>query len=151
LDEHSLGANGSGAKLIWVPAGGSATPATLKTVEQRQHYMKMNGREVYKYVVVKMQEVIEQAMAAKELTPDDIAMVIPHQSNLRIIESATQKMGFPENKVFINIDRYGNMSGASIGVALDEVMKGGFANPDQWIILAGFGAGMTWATALVKV
>lgn len=146
-----LGADGRLADVIITPAGGSRLPASHQTVEDKLHTLKMNGREVYKYVVVKMQEVIEQTMAAKELTPDDIAMVIPHQSNLRIIESATQKMGFPENKVFVNIDRYGNMSGASIGVALDEVMKGGFANPDQWIILAGFGAGMTWATALVKV
>jgi len=111
----------------------------------------MRGREVYKFAVTKMQEVIEQAMASQNLGPDDIAMVIPHQSNLRIIESATQKLRFPPEKVYINIDRYGNTSGASVPVALDEVLRDGKVKRGQWLLLVAFGAGLTWASALIKV
>lgn len=146
-----LGADGSGAAMIMVPAGGAREPASEQTVRERKHFMRMNGREVYKFAVTKMQEVIHGAMVSQKLGPDDIAMVIPHQSNLRIIESATQKLGFPAEKVYVNIDRYGNTSGASVGIALDEVRKAGQVRPGQWLLLAAFGAGLTWASALVKV
>jgi len=146
-----LGADGSGAEMICCPGGGAREPASQRTVDQRMHFLKMRGREVYKFAVTKMQEVIEQAMASQNLGPDDIAMVIPHQSNLRIIESATQKLRFPPEKVYINIDRYGNTSGASVPVALDEVLRDGKVKRGQWLLLVAFGAGLTWASALIKV
>lgn len=146
-----LACDGSGAEMIIVPAGGAKMPASTETVRDRQHFLKMNGRDVYKFAVHKMQEVIEQAMAAQKLGPADIAMVIPHQSNLRIIESATQKLGLSPDKVYVNIDRYGNTSAASVGIALDEVMKAGLVKSGQWLLLAAFGAGLTWGSALVKV
>lgn len=149
--DHLLGANGGGAELIWVPAGGSRQPASAQTVEQRLHYLKMQGREVYKFAVSKMQEVIQGAMTRVGLTADDIAMVIPHQSNARIIESAAHKLKIPMEKVALNIDRCGNTSAASIPLALEEVVNQGRVHKGDWVILAGFGGGLTWASALLRL
>lgn len=146
-----LGADGSGAQMIWVPAGGSREPATARTVNERLHFLKMRGREVYKFAVTKMQSVIEEALARAGLIPSDLAMVIPHQSNLRIIESATERLGLPPEKVAVNIDRFGNTSAASIPLALDEARRTGRIKAGDWIILAGFGAGLTWGAVLIRL
>ncbi len=151
LYEHMLGANGSGAKLIYVPAGGSAMPATVKTVEAGQHYLKMNGREVYKFAVTKMQEILIETTRRAGLTVDDLAYVVPHQSNLRIIESAAEKMGLSMDKIAVNIDRYGNTSAASIPMALEEAWRAGRVKTGDWVLMAGFGAGLTWGSALVRL
>ncbi|MBN1490106.1 MAG: ketoacyl-ACP synthase III [Phycisphaerae bacterium] len=146
-----MGADGSGARMIICPGGGAKEPASRRTVDERMHFLKMRGREVYRFAVTRMQQVIRDAMAAQGLGPEDVAMIVPHQSNLRIIESATEKLGLPPEKVWVNIDRFGNMSGASIPVALDEVMETGRIKPGDWILLAGFGAGLTWASALIRM
>jgi len=146
-----LGADGSGAPMIWVPAGGSREPASTKTVNERLHFLKMRGREVYKFAVTKMQWVIEDALARVGLAASDLAMVIPHQSNLRIIESAVERLGLPPEKVAINIDRFGNTSAASIPLALDEARRTGRIKAGDWIILAGFGAGLTWGSVLIRL
>jgi 3-oxoacyl-[acyl-carrier-protein] synthase-3 len=151
LYEHMLGANGGGAKLIYVPAGGSAMPATAETVEQRQHYLKMNGREVYKFAVTKMQEILIETTRRAGLSVDDLAYVVPHQSNLRIIESAAEKMGLSMDKIAVNIDRYGNTSAASIPMALEEAWRAGRVKTGDWVLMAGFGAGLTWGSALVRL
>ena len=146
-----LGANGHGAHFISVPAGGSLRPATAATVAERMHYLKMNGREVYKFAVHQMTESLRCSMAACNLSADQVKLVVPHQVNQRIIDSATEKMGFPKDKVFINIDRYGNTSAASVPIALDEARKSGRCAPGDWIIMVAFGAGLTWAAATVKL
>lgn len=146
-----MGADGNGAPMIICPAGGAREPASRRTVDERMHYLKMRGREVYKFAVTKMQEVIQDALTARKLSPADIAMIIPHQSNLRIIESATEKLGLPPEKVYVNIERYGNTSGASVPVALDEVIRSGRVKPGDWVLLAAFGAGLTWATSLIRL
>lgn len=151
LYEHCLGADGSGAKLIYVPAGGSAMPASARTVAQRQHYMKMNGREVYKFAVIKMQQILIETVQRAGLTVDDLAYVVPHQSNLRIIESAAHKMGLPMDKIAVNIDRYGNTSAASIPMALEEAWRSGRVKKGDWVLMAGFGAGLTWGSALIRL
>jgi len=147
----SLGADGSGADMIWVPAGGARQPASIETVNQRLHYMKMKGREVYRFAVTKMQEVIEQTLQATGISPDELAMVIPHQSNVRIIESARQKIGLPPEKMCVNIDRYGNTSAASIPLALDELRRAGRLKRGDLVLMVAFGAGLTWASALVRL
>lgn len=147
----AMGARGSGADSIIVPAGGAKEPATARTINERLHFLKMRGREVYKFAVVKMQEVIQEAMAAQGLGPNDVAMIIPHQSNLRIIESAAEKLGLPPERVYVNIDRYGNTSGASVPIAMHEVCRSGAVKPGDWLLLAAFGAGLTWASALIKL
>jgi 3-oxoacyl-[acyl-carrier-protein] synthase-3 len=148
---HCLGADGDGGYLIWVPAGGSHEPASHETVDRRDHYMKMKGREVYRFAVTKMQEILQQTVDESGLSLDDIAYVVPHQSNLRIIESACEKLGFPIERVAVNIDRFGNTSSASVPMALDEARRKGKVKQGDWVILAGFGAGLTWGSALVRM
>ena len=147
----NLGADGGGAELITVPAGGSRLPASAQTVQDRLHYLKMNGREVYKFAVTKMQEVIRGAVQRAGITVDDLALVIPHQSNARIIESAIEKLGLPASKVAVNIDRFGNTSAASVPIALAEAVRDGRLRKGDWLLLAGFGGGLTWGTVLIRL
>jgi 3-oxoacyl-[acyl-carrier-protein] synthase III len=151
MQAFTLGANGAGAQFISIPAGASLHPASADTIAQRMHYLKMNGREVYKFAVHQMTESLRMAMEACGLTPDTVKLVVPHQVNQRVIDSATEKMGFPKDKVFINIDRYGNTSAASVPIALDEARKTGRCGKGDWIIMVAFGAGLTWAAATVKL
>jgi 3-oxoacyl-[acyl-carrier-protein] synthase-3 len=147
----NLGCDGSKTKLIWVPAGGSLLPASSTTVAERLHYMHMKGREVYKFAVTKMQEMIDGALNETGLKPDDLKLVIPHQSNLRIIESVREKLGLPKEKIAINIDRYGNTSAASIPIALDEARRRGEVQPGDYIMMLALGAGLVWGTMIVRL
>jgi 3-oxoacyl-[acyl-carrier-protein] synthase III len=151
LQAFTLGANGAGGPLIQIPGGGSLHPASATTLAERMHYLKMNGREVYKFAVHQMTETLAQAMQACNLSAADVKLVVPHQVNLRIIDSATEKMGFPRDKVFINIERYGNTSAASVPIALDEAVRQGACGKGDWIIMVAFGAGLTWAAATVEL
>ena len=151
LQAFNLGANGDGAQFIQIPAGGSLHPASATTVAERMHYLKMNGREVYKFAVHQMTESIRTAMDSCGLTSETVKLVVPHQVNQRVIDSATEKIGFPKEKVFINIDRYGNTSAASVPIALDEARKAGACGKGDWIIMVAFGAGLTWAAATVRL
>jgi 3-oxoacyl-[acyl-carrier-protein] synthase-3 len=146
-----LGADGEGWDLIHIPAGGCRTPATAETVAERQHFIKMRGRDVYKFAVQKMSFLLEDAMAACDLTVDDIDLVVPHQVNQRIIESATSRLDFPLEKVYVNIDKYGNTSGASIPLALDEARREGRLPADATVLMVAFGAGLTWAGAVINL
>jgi 3-oxoacyl-[acyl-carrier-protein] synthase-3 len=149
--DHYLGADGEGAQMIWVPAGGSLEPASARTVNERLHYMKMKGREVYRFAVTKMQEVIAGAVERAGIAVTDLAMVVPHQSNLRIIESAAEKLGIPLDRMAVNIDTCGNTSAASIPLALDSARRAGRLKQGGWVWLAGFGAGLTWGSALLML
>ncbi len=146
-----LGTDGKRTKDIWMPGGGTALPASETTVAERLHYLRMNGREVYKFAVQKMRELIDEALASTGLRPEDIRLVIPHQSNLRIIESVREKMGLPLDKIAVNIDRYGNTSAASIAVALDESRRSGILHSGDLILTIGLGAGLTWAAAVWRI
>ena len=149
--DQFLGADGSGADLIIVPAGGSAEPPSVEAIKDKKHYLKMRGREVYKFAVTKMQEVIQGAVERAGLKIDDLALVIPHQSNARIIESATAKLGMPSERVAMNIDKFGNTSAASIPLALEEAINSGRVKKGDWVLLAGFGGGLTWGSVLVRL
>ena len=146
-----LGCDGSRAKDIWLPAGGSALPASSTTVAERLHYMKMRGREVYKFAVVKLRQLVDTALKETNLTPDDLKLVIPHQSNLRIIESVRMRMELPKEKVAVNIDRYGNTSAASIIMALDEARRDGTLKTGDLVLMMAIGAGLTWGTMIVRL
>ncbi len=148
---HHLGADGSRASVIWVPAGGSREPASLRTVNERLHSMRMRGREIYKFAVQKMVQLMEDALNATGLTVDDLKLVIPHQSNLRIIESARGRAGLPQEKMAINIDRFGNTSAASVAMALDEARRNGKLQTGDLVLLIAFGAGLTWASAVMRL
>lgn len=145
-----MGADGNGCRLIWTPAGGSAEPASAKTVAEKLHFMRMNGREVYKFAVTMFQKVLAQTLEDAGITVDDLALVIPHQSNIRIIESGCQKLGLPIERVMVNIDRYGNTSAASVPIALHEAHAAGRIHPGDYVLLISFGAGLTWGSILLR-
>ncbi|HHH75535.1 MAG TPA: ketoacyl-ACP synthase III [Phycisphaerae bacterium] len=146
-----LHSKGDGWDFIHVPAGGSRTPTSEETIAQRQHYIKMRGRDVYKFAVEKMQWLLGNCMESCNMTVDDIDMVIPHQVNNRIIQSATDKFDFPIEKVYVNIDHRGNTSAASVPLALGEAWQEGKVGPGSTVMLIAFGAGLTWAGAVVKL
>ncbi|MCG3137661.1 MAG: 3-oxoacyl-[acyl-carrier-protein] synthase 3 [Phycisphaerae bacterium] len=146
-----MGADGRGAKLIWIPGGGSGEPVSNKVVNERLHVLRMQGREVYKFAVTRMVAVIEDALKKTALSVNDISLFLLHQSNQRIIESGMEKLSIPREKVVINIDRYGNTSAASIGLCLDEARRTGRIKSGDIILLAAFGAGLTWASAVIRV
>ena len=115
------------------------------------HYMHMQGREVYKFAVMQMHEIIHETCIDAGLKPDDLTLVVPHQSNLRIIESACKRAGVQMEKVLVNIDRYGNTSAASVAVGLHEARAEGRYNPGELVMLVAFGAGLTWGSALIRM
>ncbi|HUW99811.1 MAG: beta-ketoacyl-ACP synthase III [Phycisphaerae bacterium] len=146
----TLYADGSGGEMMLLPAGGSRRPASHETVESRGHYMQIRGREVFRFAVVKMQELIEECLKACRLTAADVCLVVPHQVNTRIIDASTSRMGFPPEKVFLNIEKYGNTGGASCAMAYHEAREQGLLGPGDVAILVAFGGGLTWAAAVVK-
>lgn len=145
---HACGENPT---ILWVPAGGSRLPASEITVRERLHYIKMQGREVYKIAVKKNMEIIESTLAEAGVAADELALVIPHQSNLRIIDSAREKLGLPTEKMFTNIRLCGNTSAASVAMGLDEARKTGRIQSGDLVLLVAFGAGWTWASALLRL
>lgn len=146
----SMHADGNGWEMLYCPVG-SRNPITAEMVEKRQQYIKLSGREVYKFAVTRFEELIQDAMTQCKLSVDQVAMIVPHQVNQRIIDSAVSKLGFPPEKVFVNIDRYGNTSSASIPIALDEAVRAGKIKKGDALIFVAFGAGLTWANAVVRM
>ena len=146
-----LGCDGTRADLISAPAGGARMPASAVTVAEGLHYLHMRGREVYKFAVIKMLQLIENALEQSGLSADDVKLVIPHQSNLRIIASVREKFGLPEEKVAVNIDRYGNTSAASVIVALDEARRCGTVKEGDCVLLVAIGAGLSWGTMIIRL
>jgi 3-oxoacyl-[acyl-carrier-protein] synthase-3 len=145
-----LGCDGSAAGLLEVPAGGSRRPASFETVAERGHYLKMQGQQVFRRAVRAVVDSAKLTMERAGVTPDDVAWFIPHQANLRIIEAAAQRLGIPSDRTLVNIERYGNTSAASIPLALFEAVEEGRVRDGDLVLLSGFGAGMTWASALLE-
>jgi 3-oxoacyl-[acyl-carrier-protein] synthase-3 len=146
----TLYADGSGGDLMILPAGGSRRPPSRETIEGRLHYMNIHGREVFRFAVEKMEELIDECLKACGLTARQVRLVIPHQVNRRIIDAATGRMGFPPEKVFMNIEKYGNTGGASVAIAHDEARRQGILGPGDVAILIAFGGGLTWAGAVIR-
>lgn len=142
--------DGTKAGLLDIPAGGSKRPATIRTLEERAHFIKMNGREIFKFAVKIMVEstISVLDMCGKELT--DLSYIVPHQANIRIINAACKRLGLDERQVLINIQRYGNMSSATIPVALDEALEEGKIKQGDLLALVSFGAGLTWGAAVLN-
>ena len=146
----SLGADGANASLIHIPGGGSAMPASKESVEARAHYLKMNGKEVFKLAVRAMGNAGLRILEEHNIGHDDVKCLIPHQANIRIIESLAKTFGLPMEKIFLNIQKYGNTSAASIPIALDEAkIERNFKRGDH-ILLVAFGAGLTWAASVIR-
>lgn len=145
-----LGADGAGGPLIYLPAGGSRLPPSPETVTARAHYIKMNGREVYKFAVRAIPRAIEQVVAAAGLRVDEVDCFIPHQANIRIIEAAARRLGQPLDRFFVNVERYGNTSSASVPVALYEAVEQGRIHSGDLVVFVAFGGGLTWGAAAMR-
>ena len=145
-----LWSDGSGGPLLRLPAGGSRLPASHDTVENNLHYIQMKGRDIFKFAVRATGKAANEVLAAAGLEKSDIDYFIPHQANVRIIEAAAKRLGLTREKVLINADRYGNTSTASIPIALAEAARSGKFKKGDHLLMVGFGAGLTWAAAVVK-
>lgn len=145
-----LGADGSGASFMMVPAGGSQKPATAEVIEQKKNKIQMNGAEVFKFAMKKLPEVTEQALELANLHTEDLKLIIPHQANRRIIEAAARRMGLPLEKFMVNVERYGNTSSATIPIALNEALETGRIESGDLIALTGFGGGLTWGSLIMR-
>jgi 3-oxoacyl-[acyl-carrier-protein] synthase III len=146
----SLGSDGNGKDYLNIPAGGSKTPASEESIKNRLHYIKMAGNDVFKFAVRIMQDASVECIERANLDIQDIDYLIPHQANIRIIEASAKRLKLSMDKVYVNLDRYGNMSAASIPVALDEAYREGKIKKGDNIVLVGFGGGLTWGASVVR-
>jgi 3-oxoacyl-[acyl-carrier-protein] synthase-3 len=142
-----LGSDGEGGKELSIPGGGSRNPSTAETVAQEMHFLHMNGREVYKFATRVLVSSGEKLLDEIGLGVDDIDLYVPHQANKRIIDHAASKLGIPEEKVFVNVDRFGNTSSASIPLCLAQGVREGRLKDGTRVLMTGMGAGLTWGSA----
>jgi len=145
-----LSADGGYGDLLNLPAGGSANPASFDTVEKRMHFMKMEGASLFKVAIRAMSDSVNKLIDRFSLRKEDIALVIPHQANLRIINGVAKDLNMPADKFYVNIEKYGNMSAACIPIALDEVSKKGLIKKGDLIVTVAFGGGLTWGANLIR-
>jgi len=145
-----MGSDGTAAGLLCMPGGGSKHPPSYASVDQRLHYLRMNGGEIFKLAVRRMAESAQAVIKAARLKPEDVACVIPHQANIRIIQATAKWAGLPMEKVFVNVERYGNTSAASNLIALYEAVQQGRVVKGDRIVLVAFGAGLTWGSVLLE-
>ena len=148
--DHIMGMDGSGSDLITVPSGGSRSPASHASVEQHEHYLKLQGRKVFRFAVEKIPELVHRMLDRHQLSLDDLALLIPHQANRRIIEAVMRTLDLDERRVLINIERFGNTSNASIPLALDEAIRTDRLEPGDLVLLVAFGGGLTWGATLLR-
>lgn len=142
--------DGALAELLWRPAGGGAEPFTPEVFDQKRQYVRMAGREVFKHAVRSMAEATDRALDAAKVTAADVDLLIPHQANVRIIEATAKHAGIPMEKVFVNVDRFGNTSAASIPIALNDAIEQGRVREGSTVLFAAFGAGFTWGSIVVR-
>lgn len=147
---YQIGSEGCGGEMLCIPAGGSRLPLTEDVRQQGLQYLRMDGRNVFKWAVRVFDESAKDVMKAAGVNSDELALVVLHQANQRIIDSAVSDLGVTPEKVYVNLDRYGNTSGASIPLALDEALKEGRVRRGDYVLLCGFGSGLAWGTALIR-
>jgi 3-oxoacyl-[acyl-carrier-protein] synthase-3 len=145
-----LGSDGSGGDYLILPAGGSRLPSSHETIEQRLHYIRMNGREVFRFATRTMDKAARQACEKANVSLDDVDLFVPHQANSRIIQAAARSLKLDDERVFSNLDHYGNTSGASIPIALCEAIEAGRVHRNDHLVLVGFGAGLTWGAIVLQ-
>lgn len=147
---HSMGADGAGSMLIRIESGGSAIPVSHESIDARQQYVKVEGREVFKFAVKVLGEAVDQALERAGMTADDIDFLVPHQANIRIIDAAAKRYNIPKERVICNVDRYGNTSAASVPIALAEAAEKGILKKGQVIAVVAFGAGLTYGATVFR-
>jgi 3-oxoacyl-[acyl-carrier-protein] synthase-3 len=138
------------ADYITLPGGGCLNPPTADTVAGKLHAIRMRGNETFKLAVRNLEEVSREVLSSAGLAPGDVDWFIPHQANLRIIHAVGERLGIGPDRCYVNIDRYGNTSAASIPIALDEAVRSGRVHPGHIVLMAAFGAGLTWAASVVR-
>lgn len=146
----NLGANGSYTEILQIPAGGSRMPASQKTIDDKLHYMTMSGQDVFKLAVNAMVSSCREAMTFADMPAASVTWLVPHQANYRILKAVASRLDIPEERVYMNVNRYGNTSAASIGICIDEMNRGGFVKPGDIILMTAFGGGLTWGSILLK-
>ncbi|WP_419873070.1 beta-ketoacyl-ACP synthase III [Candidatus Pristimantibacillus sp. PTI5] len=149
FQSFELGADGSGGELLKVHGGGSRVPASEESIQNRQHYIHMAGNDVFKFAVRIMGSVAEEALLKAGIAKEEVDLLVPHQANIRIIQSALNRLNLSEEKAMVNLDKYGNMSSASIPVALAEAVEQGRVKEGDRIVLVGFGGGLTWGASVL--
>jgi len=150
LSCYQLGADGSGGPMLIIPSSGTRQPTSRETAAEGLHFLSMDGRSVFKWAVRALTDTIELVLNKSGMSPNDVSLYILHQANARIIDYAVEQLGIPKERVPINLDRYGNTSGGSIPLALDEAYQAGQINRGDTILMSGFGAGLTWGTGLFR-
>ncbi len=150
LLDSCLHADGTRPELLQMPAGGCQMPSTNESVENRCHFLKMNGREIYRFAVRGMERAAREILERQNLEIEDVDWIIPHQANMRIIETIQERLETPKEKFYNNLQNYGNTSAASIPIALDEAYRQGYIQQDNTILCLAFGAGLTWGSSLIK-
>ena len=145
-----LGADGSGGPQLYLPAGGSRLPASAETVAGKQHFAQMNGREVFKFATRVLVSSGQKLLAECGRSIEEVDVYVPHQANVRIIDHATKRLGIPDDRVVVNVDRYGNTSSGSIPLALADAAEEGRLQPGKLVLMTGMGAGLTWGSALIE-
>jgi len=145
-----LGADGAGGVHLSLPGGGSRLPTTADTIQQEKHFVQMNGREVFKFATRVLVSSAEKLLDECGLSVDDVDVYVPHQANVRIIEHATKRLGIPEDRVVVNVDRYGNTSSGSIPLALADAAADGRLAPGALVLMTGMGAGLTWGSSVIE-
>lgn len=149
IENVTLGADGAQSDVLMLPAGGSKRPATEETVKQGLHYIHMEGKEVFKHAVRRMESAVKSCLKQTGLSQEEISWLVPHQANIRIIDSLAKRFEVPKEKVFLTIHKYGNTSASSVGIAFDELLREKDVKKGEHIVLFAFGAGLTWGAATI--
>jgi 3-oxoacyl-[acyl-carrier-protein] synthase III len=145
-----MASDGALSDILYIPGGGSRFPITKDNVDQRMNCIKMNGKETYKHAVTSMLDAAQRVMAHANVKPEDLACIIPHQANLRIIEAIADRMNVPLERFMVNLDRFGNTSAAAVAIALDEAHRTGRMKVGDYVLLVVFGGGLTWAASVIQ-
>ncbi len=144
-----MGSDGSLADLLWTPGGGSRNPISHEMIDEKQHYLKMQGREVFKHAVKRMGDTVVQALEKNEISVDDVNCFIPHQANVRIIDAISRRLGVAD-RMYSNVEKYANTSSAALAIALDEAVKDGTISKGDLVVLTVFGGGFTWGANVLE-
>ena len=145
-----MASDGGLSDILYIPGGGSRFPISKENADQRLNSIRMNGKETYKHAVISMLDAAQKALAEANLHPDDLACIIPHQANLRIIEAIAHRLNLPLDRFMVNLDRYGNTSAAAVAIALDEANRTGRMKVGDYVLLVVFGGGLTWASSVIQ-
>jgi 3-oxoacyl-[acyl-carrier-protein] synthase-3 len=145
-----LGSDGNYTDILHIPAGGTEMPTSHETIDQKLHYLKMGGQEVFKLAVTAMVNACKETMEETGISPEQVKWLVPHQANYRILKAVASRLSIPEDRVFMNVDKYGNTSAASIGICLDEMVRGNSVQKGDYVLLTAFGGGLTWGAMLLR-